>query len=140
MEIFIGNISKELNGYELRRFVTGVLDSRKPSALQFWKKKEPTELSFKIVEKHTPTGSYRYAIATLEPRSVALECIELMNNRFFQDKPLEVREYISRSYMNERRAVNWREKAWTGIERRVADRRHVAVADRGQNLTAANPA
>jgi len=128
MEIFIGNIPKEMNGFELRRFVNGILESRKPSVWPFIKNKEPSELSFKIVEKHTASGSYRYAIATIEPKSVAVECIGLMNKRFFQKTPLEVREYIPRSYMNERRSVNWREKEWLGIERRMGDRRRVALA------------
>lgn len=128
MEIFIGNIPSEMNGYELRRFVNGILDSRKPSIWPFMRNKEPGELSFKIVEKHTASGSYRYAVATVEPKSVALECIALMDKRLFRDNELEVREYIPRSYMNERRAVNWREKAWNGIERRMGDRRQVAIA------------
>ena len=123
MEVYIGNIPEGLNGYELRRYVTGVLDSRKKPLLSLWKRQEASELSFKIVEKHTPSGSYHYVVATVEPKAVAEELIELLNLRFIKDKPLEEREYVPRSYMNERRSINWREKVWDGIERRLGDRR-----------------
>jgi uncharacterized protein YifE (UPF0438 family) len=36
-----------------------------------------------------------------------------------------VREYKQRSYSNERRALNWRDKPWDGVERRISERRRL---------------
>ncbi|VAW84188.1 hypothetical protein MNBD_GAMMA18-1919 [hydrothermal vent metagenome] len=123
MEIFIGNIPENLTSYELRRFVDGIFESRS-TGLQFWKKKSPKQLSFKIVNKHVEGRLYHYAIANIGPSEMGPECIELLNQQLFNNVPLEVREYYSRSYMNERRTTNWREQPWSDVERRcTTDRR-----------------
>lgn len=123
MELFIGNIPSDITSHELRRFVNEVLDNRKVG-LQFWKKKQPNSMSFKIIEKQVAGASYHYAIAAIEPLISARECSELLHNQLLNGKPLNVREYHSRSYMNERRTINWRERPWGGVERRQGERRH----------------
>lgn len=122
MDIFIGNIPEETTSYELRRFVNGLFEGRK-TGLQFWKRKTPERLTFKVIDKHVEGHFYHYAIARIEPSDMGSEGIELLDQQFFRDCPLSVREYRSRSYMNERRAINWRERPWSGVERRCADRR-----------------
>lgn len=137
MEIFIGNIPDGITSNELRRFVNGVLDDRKVG-FQFWKKKQPSSMRFKVIERQVEGGAcYHYAIAAIEPLASARECCELLNQQFFQGKPLNAREYYSRSYMNERRMINWRERPWGGIERRQGERRRRVVL---QEAAAAVPA
>jgi len=123
MELFIGNISSDITSQELRRFVNEVLDDRKVG-LQFWKKRQPNSMSFKIIEKQVDGACYHYAIAAIEPLASARECCELLDNQLFNGEPLRVREYHSRSYMNERRTINWRERPWVGVERRQGERRY----------------
>ncbi len=127
MELFIGNIPKDVTSYELRRFVNGIFEQNRKGML-FWRKKMPDSMSFKIIEKQTASEIYHYAIATISPLEVAEECIELLDKQFFRGEPLEVREYVRRSYMNERRAVNWRNIPWEGEERRMGDRRQNALS------------
>lgn len=122
MEIFIGNIPENVTSYELRRFVDEIFENRS-MGLQFWKKRSPEQLSFKIVNKHIEGHIYHYAIANIGPSEMGPECIELLDQQLFNNVPLEVREYYSRSYMNERRATNWRNRPWGDVERRQVDRR-----------------
>jgi RNA recognition motif-containing protein len=122
MDIFIGNISAKMTAYDLRRLFNSVIGDLSGGFL-FWRKSEPTQLSFKIIEKHGEESHYRYGLATVEPDEIARECIDKVNNQFFDSQPIVVREYYQRSYMNERRAINWRDKPWHGPERRVMDRR-----------------
>ncbi len=126
MEIFFGNVPDNLNGYELRNFANNLLDER-DVGFQFWKKKLPESMNFKVIERNVEGNCFHYAIATIEPADIARECIKLFNQKFLNGKPLEVREYQPRSYMNERRAVGWRDKTWNAEERRTTDRRHCAV-------------
>ncbi len=122
MEIFIGNIPENITSYELRRFTDEIFENRSVG-LQFWRKKSPKQLSFKIVNKHVEGHLYHYAIANVGPSEMGPEFIELLNQQLFNNIPLEVREYYSRSYMNEQRATNWRERPWSDVERRQTDRR-----------------
>ncbi len=128
MEVFIGNIPENITSYELRRFVDEIFENRSVG-LQFWKKKSPEQLSFKIVNKHIEGHLYHYAIANVGPSEMGPEFIELLDQQLFNNVPLDVREYYSRSYMNERRATNWRARAWGDVERRQADRRQHDLSD-----------
>ncbi len=121
MKVFIGNIPTTRSSYELRQFVEEVFKKHR-SAFQFWKK-SPQHLSFNVVDQQIEGKTYRYAIANIEPPTIARESIELLDQQFFGENPLDVREYRSRSYMNERRAINWRERPWRGVERRADERR-----------------
>jgi len=123
MEIYIGNISDKTTAYDLRRALNATIDTIKPGFF-FWKKSEPDTLNIKIVEKHAKDGTHRYGVASVEPDEIARHCIQQLNNMFVTGQPLVAREYFQRSYMNERRAVNWREQPWSGVERRGSDRRH----------------
>ncbi len=128
MEVFIGNIPENITSYELRRFVDEIFENRSVG-LQFWKKRSPQQLSFKIVNKHVEGHLYHYAIANVGPSEMGPEFIELLDQQLFNNVPLDVREYYSRSYMNERRATNWRDRPWSDIERRQADRRQHDLSD-----------
>ncbi len=121
MKVFIGNIPKTRSSYELHQFIKEIFKKRR-SAFNFWKK-SPEYLSFNVIDKPIDGDIYRYAIAHIEPSAIARESIELLDQQFFGENPLDVREYRSRSYMNERRAVNWRERAWSEVERRSDERR-----------------
>ncbi|MCF6217519.1 MAG: hypothetical protein L3J62_03490 [Gammaproteobacteria bacterium] len=121
MQIFIGNIPKTRSSYELHQFIKEIFKKRR-SAFKFWMR-SPDYLSFNVIDKTVDGDIYRYAIAHIEPSAIASESIELLDQQFFGGNPLDVREYRSRSYMNERRAIDWREQSWSGAERRSDERR-----------------
>ncbi len=121
MEVFIGNIPKTLSSYELHQFIKEVFKKRR-SAFKFWMG-SPEYLGFNVVDKSVNGNVYRYAIAHIESSALASESIKLLDQQFFGGNPLDVREYRSRCYMNERRAINWRERTWSGVERRSDERR-----------------
>jgi uncharacterized protein with PIN domain len=72
------------------------------------------------------TGQRRfYAIVTVPSERHAKKLTKKLSNSRDFESPLVIREYKQRSYSNERRALNWREKEWHGVERRVAERRRL---------------
>jgi len=68
-------------------------------------------------------GKNHYAVATFSSDKTALKAIKKLNETEFHGCILEVREYLYRSYNNERRALGWRNQAWDGEERRQHERR-----------------
>jgi len=113
MDIFIGNLPEHFDGYELRKLFRGFESSAK----------------FSIVDKKSYGRRVRYGLAVIEPSSEARRAIEALNLLEVQGQPIVVREFTHRSYGNERRALNWRERRWNGPERRQTERRgRVGVA------------
>lgn len=123
MEIFIGNLPVNTSAYELRRLFNQAIDKMSGGFLP-WKKPHPGQIAIQIVEKGSAAGRIRYGHAVIEPETIARHCIQTLNHHFLNGQPLTVREYFQRSYMNERRALDWREKPWHGPERRADDRRY----------------
>jgi hypothetical protein len=63
-------------------------------------------------------------VAVFENDKYALKMMEKFHGELFRGRELVIREYLHRSYNNERRAVNWRDKPWRAGERRRDDRRY----------------
>ena len=68
-----------------------------------------------------------YAIANFDSDRLALKAIKKLNGGVLRGEQVELREFFHRRYSNERRALNWREKAWSGLERRNQERRKKVV-------------
>ena len=75
-------------------------------------------------KKKLDDGSTLYfAVADFDNEKYAQKFFDKFDGVEFHGNELAIREYYHRSYNNERRAVNWREKPWRAGERRQDDRR-----------------
>ncbi len=60
---------------------------------------------------------------SIEPDSVAKKLIRRLNGCRCGEQVLEVREFVHRSYSNERRALDWRSRPWPWADHRRGERR-----------------
>ena len=108
MEVFIGNLAPNATLTDLIGFFKGFSNKAK----------------IRIVEKRQEDGSkVRFGIADFESDKLALKAIKKLNQTSLRGDLVVLREYLHRYYGNERRAVNWRDKPWDGVERRQLERR-----------------
>lgn len=108
MELFIGNISERTHVADLIAFFKG-----------FEKK-----TTFRIEEKRLEDGTLcRYGVANFNEEKLALKALKKLDGKPLLGRNLHLREFFYRSYSNERRALNWRDRPWDGPERRVSERR-----------------
>jgi hypothetical protein len=76
-------------------------------------------------------GHTHFAVADFDSDKLALKAIKKLNGALLHGDKVMLREFIHRSYSNERRAVNWRDKPWDGQERRCDERRKkVAIKEK----------
>jgi len=110
MDVFIGNLPSSISFNEIRE-LHGNWDFDAP---------------VKRVDGQDRHGrEFHYFLAQFSPKNEAEaeQLIQEMQNVSCYGQVLDVREFIHRSYCNERRALNWRDKQWHGTERRVTERR-----------------
>lgn len=108
MDVFIGNLAPNASLTDLIGFFKGFSGKAK----------------IRIVEKRMEDGGRcRYGIAAFESDKLAQKAIKKLNNKPLRGQLVALREYFHRYYYNERRAVNWRELPWEGVERRQQERR-----------------
>lgn len=108
MYIFIGNLPG-------KKYEPEIL-----SLLKKIDKREKPRIESPILE-HCNSGYF--CIANIDKEKTAHKFIKKFNNKSPYGHPLNIREFVHRSYGNERRAINWRNKAWDGDEKRNGDRR-----------------
>jgi RNA recognition motif-containing protein len=112
MELFIGNLAPTANLGELVAFFKGFNKMAR----------------FRAEQKKLEDGTQvRYVVAAFENDKYALKMMTKFHGEVFHGRELVIREYLYRSYNNERRAVNWRDKPWRAGERRRDDRRYKEV-------------
>ena len=108
MEVFIGNLAPNATLTDLIGFFKGFAGKAR----------------IRIVEKKLEDGSKcRYGIADFESDKLGLKAIKKLHGKSLRGEPVVMREYFHRYYGNERRAVNWRDQPWQGVERRQQERR-----------------
>lgn len=108
MEVFIGNLAPNTSLTDLIGFFKSFAGKAK----------------IRIVEKRLEDGNkLRYGIADFESDRLAQKAIKKLNQKPLRGELVVLREYFHRYYYNERRAVNWRELPWDGVERRQQERR-----------------
>ncbi len=126
MELFIGNLPPNANIGELIAFFKGF----------------SSRARFRFEEKTLEDGiTVRYVVADFDSDKYALKMMEKFAGQVYRGKELVIREYQYRSYNNERRAVNWRDKPWRAGERRRNDRRlkaYVAPLDDFEKILASS--
>ncbi len=117
MELFIGNLSPEATPAELwgifRR--TGLLPWR-------------SNFSARVVRTLVgPEGRiHHYGRVTVHSERHAKRAVRRFSGQRLHGRCLIVREFRFRAAGNERRALNWRLRAWQGPERRFGERRRYA--------------
>lgn len=112
MDVFIGNLSPRTTLNDLVVFF----------------KSFASDARFQLFDKQYEDGSRaRYAVATIEPDKLAEKAIKKLNGQLLKGEMVVLREFLTRSYSNERRAVGWRDKPWHGVERRGEERRRKQV-------------
>ena len=83
---------------------------------------------FKIVFQRYVDGSHcRYGIAKFKLPKPGKKAIRKFNNKKLLGEPVTVRQFHHRTYQNERRALDWRNKVWDKPERRIAERRRKVI-------------
>lgn len=108
MEVYIGNLTENVTYNDLVGFFKGFSNKAK----------------FRIVEKKKSDGTkFRYGIAVFDSDKLALKAIKKLDRKMLRGDRVVLREYFYRYYANERRALNWRDKPWSGEERRHQERR-----------------
>ncbi len=109
MDIFIGNLPLSISALELRRLFGDA----------------GSQARFRLFQKRYPDGAVCcYGRAKIGHESLACQIIEHLSERRLAGRRLEVRRYVERSPLNERRAPMWRGKPWIGLDRRKAERRN----------------
>ncbi|MFO7593906.1 MAG: RNA-binding protein [Pseudomonadota bacterium] len=109
MEVFIGNLAEKTTLNDVMKFFRG-----------FAKK-----ASLRMAEKKLEDGTrVIYAVAEFDSEKLAHKAIKKLNGGLLRGQHLVLREFVHRTYTNERRDLNWRNKPWSGVERRKGERRN----------------
>jgi RNA recognition motif-containing protein len=130
MDIYIGNIPQKFAAFDLRKLFYSALQSRGLKGLFSKNETLANHMKFTIVEEEKEDGITRYGLATVDDDNVALHCIEKLNNKIVGGRPLVVREFSTRTCMNERRSLQWRGGSWAGKDQRGKDRRKKVIRKR----------
>ncbi len=107
MEIFFGNIPVNMSADALRKFVGDV----------------GIQSDYQIVKKRGYEGVLHYGYASVGPDNVARRMIKRFDGMELNGRILSVHPFVHRTCANERRALDWRTRAWHGTERRANERR-----------------
>jgi hypothetical protein len=130
MQLFIGNLPRNINTFELRRIVERALmpQGLQETAKHFLLRSDRVKRAqYEVFDKLTMFGIVRHGKVNIEPDALGERVIERLNNTQFRDSVLQVREFVTRINNNDRRALNWRMKNWGGGERRLRERRQPTV-------------
>jgi RNA recognition motif-containing protein len=108
MIVFIGNLPAGISERELQHLA-----------------QPPGGVPVRIVKKRNRSGNlYRYGLVHAHTERDALKVIRRLHGRDCMGMQLVAREFGQRRLSNERRRLDWREVPWTGMERRLSERRN----------------
>ena len=108
MDLFIGNLPSKVHFSEVIALFRGFTRMGR----------------FRLEQKRLDNGkSVSFVVAEFDNDKHAIKLLQKFQGTVYRGRELVIREYHHRSYSNERRAVNWREKPWRAGERRRTDRR-----------------
>jgi RNA recognition motif-containing protein len=130
MEIYVGNWPSGADNYDLRKLferdLLRVGIHRRMRGL-FRRRDNQERERFRVVIEQKNGVTFHYGRVTLEPDDMARIAIERLNGSNYRGNVLVVREWQTRAYQNDRRALNWRTKPWNKLERRRIERRESSV-------------
>ncbi len=128
LDIFVGNAPPHFTRAAMQQlFIKTIAKSRKK--FFFWKRQGIHKVQVKQIIKQASGKPRRYFVVHIKTNEVALLAIRRLNLKTVEGHRLMVREHHTRGYMNERRAVNWRERPWGKTERRKSERRTIQQGD-----------
>jgi hypothetical protein len=105
--VHIGNLPAALSEAGLRRLV-----------------RAPQALAVQLIHKQDRHGcAYRYALLHARSAREGAKLIRRVNGVTCMGRRLVAREFSQRLSGNERRRLDWRTVPWTGMERRLGERR-----------------
>lgn len=108
MIVYIGNLPAGLSESELQQLA-------QPSG----------GVPVRIIKKRNRGGNlYRYGLVHARSERDGLKVIRRVHGRNCMGTRLVAREFGQRRVGNERRRLDWREVPWTGMERRLSERRN----------------
>ena len=110
MDIFIGNLPASVTLHDIR------------AVCHKWDFSADFERKRGIYDIGKP---FQYFVAHFKPgqEKDAERLIRQLKGVSILGRIVEVREYYKRNYSHERRAPGWRDRPWSGIERRCQERR-----------------
>ena len=125
MQLFIGNLPKNMSTFELRRIVERAVlpQGLQETAKHYLTGERLKRTQYEVFDKLTPLGIVRHGKVTIEPDQLARRVKARLDNTLYRHNILVVREYVTRINNNDRRALTWRLKPWSDAERRLQDRR-----------------
>ena len=107
MIVFIGNLPAGLSERELQHLA-----------------RPPDGAPVRIVKKRNHSGNlYRYGLVHARSDRDGLKVIRRVHGKECMGTQLVAREFGQRRVGNERRRLDWRDVPWTGMERRLGERR-----------------
>lgn len=126
MEIYIGNIPKGTRPAEIRKLLKDTVKQRVFQRL-FEKMVSRGHLDegvdVEIVKGKSNNGAYRFGRVIIDSAPLAYLMMESPIEANLRGTDLEVREFVKRDSINDRRSPNWGDLEWEQPCRRVADRR-----------------
>ncbi len=122
MDLFIGNLPSNIHYSEVIALFRGFTRMGR----------------FRLEQKRLEDGTLvRFVVAEFDNDKYAQKLIRKFQGTVYRGRELVIREYHHRSYSNERRALNWRDKPWRAGERRRNDRRNREVVPESPRETIA---
>ena len=107
MIVFIGNLPAGISEGELQNLAM-----------------PPGGAPVRIVKKRNRNGNlYRYGLVHAGSERDGMKVIRRLHGKECMGMQLVAREFGQRRVGNERRRLDWREVPWTGMERRLGERR-----------------
>ena len=108
MDIYIGNLPLNASVMDLRNLIGRSIDNAR----------------YRIVHKTLGNGtSCCYGQITLARGIKGEHVLREIQGIMLDGNALEIREYIHRNYVADRREPYWRGKPWHGLDRRKSERR-----------------
>ena len=127
MDIYIGNLPRQINSSDLKKVINTVLlpnNFRELIRLLVNKKDRVTFSEFDVKENQVGDDDSRFAHGVIMPDSAARRLLQRMDHLSYQGKSLRVREYTLRDRSNDRRRKPGQNLYAVKIyNRRIKDRR-----------------
>ena len=131
MEIYIGNIPKGTRPTELKKLLkdsvkASVFSRMYEQAVALGRFDNDIEINIVKRKRFKKHGYYRYGHLIINSDRIAPVALEALQDSKIRGSKLEVREFVQRNSVNDRRASDWESKPWNRRQRRKTDRREIA--------------
>jgi len=131
MEIYIGNIPKGTRPSELKKLLKESVKERVfkrmfEKALALGRFDDDLEVSIVKRKRFGKRGYYRFGQISIESNRIAPVALDSLKDSQIRGNRLDIRQFVERNPINDRRASNWEDQPWKGKSRRKGERREIA--------------